>query len=83
MDIPTKIPSCECGPNIKKFSESIFCKNMPDFLKTKYFTSIFDFFEIRFPAFWEVIFYRKAHYKLEVWELVDHDRTEQGVNNSL
>ena len=24
--------------------------------------------EIRFPASWEVIFYRKAHYKLEVWE---------------
>ena len=23
--------------------------------------------EIRFPASWEVIFYRKAHYKLEVW----------------
>ena len=29
--------------------------------------------EIRFPAFWEVIFYRKAHYKLEVWERVDQD----------
>ena len=29
--------------------------------------------EIRFPAFWEVIPYRKAHYKLEVWERVDHD----------
>ena len=29
--------------------------------------------EIRFPALWEVIFYRKAHYKLEVWELVNHD----------
>ena len=29
--------------------------------------------EIRFPASWEVIFYRKAHYKLEVWERVDRD----------
>ena len=29
--------------------------------------------EIRFPAFWEVIFYRKWHYKLEVWERVDQD----------
>ena len=29
--------------------------------------------EIRFPAFWEVIFYRKGHYKLEVWERVDQD----------
>ena len=29
--------------------------------------------EIRFPAFWEVIFSRKAHYKLEVWERVDQD----------
>ena len=29
--------------------------------------------ETRFPAFWEVIFYRKAHYKLEVWERVDQD----------
>ena len=29
--------------------------------------------EIRFPAFWEVILYRKAHYKLEVWERVDQD----------
>ena len=29
--------------------------------------------EIRFPASWEVIFYRKAHYKLEVWERVDWD----------
>ena len=29
--------------------------------------------EIRFPAFWEVIFYRKAHYKLEVWERVHQD----------
>ena len=27
--------------------------------------------EIRFPAFWKVMFYRKAHYKLEVWERVD------------
>ena len=24
--------------------------------------------EIRLPASWEVIFYRKVHYKLEVWE---------------
>ena len=29
--------------------------------------------EIRFPASWEVIFYRKAHYKLEVWERVDRN----------
>ena len=29
--------------------------------------------EIQFLAFWEVIFYRKAHYKLEVWERVDQD----------
>ena len=29
--------------------------------------------EIRFPESWEVIFYRKAHYKLEVWERVDRD----------
>ena len=29
--------------------------------------------EIRFPASWEVIFYEKAHYKLEVWERVDRD----------
>ena len=29
--------------------------------------------EIRFPASREVIFYRKAHYKLEVWERVDRD----------
>ena len=29
--------------------------------------------EIRFPASWEVIFYRKAHYKLEVWEQVDRN----------
>ena len=29
--------------------------------------------EIRFQAFWEVIFYRKAHYKSEVWERVDKD----------
>ena len=29
--------------------------------------------EIRFPASWEVIFYRKVHYKLEVWERVDRD----------
>ena len=29
--------------------------------------------EIRFPASWEVIFYGKAHYKLEVWERVDRD----------
>ena len=29
--------------------------------------------KIRFPASWEVIFYRKAHYKLEVWERVDRD----------
>ena len=29
--------------------------------------------EIRFPASWEVIFYRKAHYKLEIWERVDRD----------
>ena len=27
--------------------------------------------EIRFPAFWKVMFYRKALYKLEVWERVD------------
>ena len=32
--------------------------------------------EIRFLASWEVIFYRKAHYKLEVWERVDRDGTE-------
>ena len=30
--------------------------------------------EIRFPAFQEVIFYRKAHYKLEVWERVGVDQ---------
>ena len=29
--------------------------------------------KIRFPTFWEVISYRKAHYKLEVWERVDQD----------
>ena len=29
--------------------------------------------EIRFPASWEVIFYRKAHYKLEAWEQVNWD----------
>ena len=29
--------------------------------------------KIRFPAFWEVIFYRKAHYKLEIWERADRD----------
>ena len=29
--------------------------------------------EIRFPAFWAVISYQKAHYKLEVWERVDQD----------
>ena len=29
--------------------------------------------EIRFPAFWEVIVYRKAHHKLEVWERLDQD----------
>ena len=29
--------------------------------------------KIRFPASWEVIFYRKAHYKLEVWERVDRN----------
>ena len=29
--------------------------------------------EIRFPASWEVIFYRKAHYNLEVWERVDRN----------
>ena len=29
--------------------------------------------EIQFSTFWEVIFYRKAHYKLEVWERVDQD----------
>ena len=29
--------------------------------------------EIRFPAFWEVIFYRKAHYRLEVLEQVNQD----------
>ena len=31
--------------------------------------------EIRFSASWEVIFYRKAHCKLKVWERVDRDRT--------
>ena len=29
--------------------------------------------EIRFLALWEVIFYRKAHHKLEIWERVDRD----------
>ena len=29
--------------------------------------------EIRFTASWEVIFYRKAHHKLEVWERVDRN----------
>ena len=29
--------------------------------------------EIRFPASWEVIFYRKAHYKLEAWKRVNRD----------
>ena len=29
--------------------------------------------EIRFPAFWEVIFYRKAYYRLEVLEQVNQD----------
>ena len=29
--------------------------------------------EIRFPASWRMIFYRKAHYKLEVWERVDRN----------
>ena len=29
--------------------------------------------EIRFPASWEVLFDRKARYKLEVWERVDRD----------
>ena len=29
--------------------------------------------EIRIPVSWEVIFYRKAHYNLEVWERVDWD----------
>ena len=29
--------------------------------------------EIQFPAFWEMIFYQKVHYKLEVWERVDQD----------
>ena len=29
--------------------------------------------EIQFPAFWKVIFYRKAHYELKVWERVDQD----------
>ena len=35
--------------------------------------------EIRFPASWEVIFYRKAHSKLEVLERVDRTERKPGV----